>query len=335
MEQPEVGSFCKDARFEGFLLVRSAEKRTSSNGGPYLDMILADVTGEINAKVWNTSAEAPATGSVLRIRGLVTEYNGRLQLRVDRYRARTQDDDVDLTLLVPSAPTPPEQMRQEVDRTVRSMKNPVLRALTTEMLALTGDRLDYYPAAQRLHHAERSGLLHHITSMLRAAEAVLPCYAFLDGDLVRAGVIVHDLAKVFELQSDLLGNVADYTKEGILIGHLVRGVALVREAAARVEIDPSEEYVTLLEHLIISHHGLAEYGSPRPPMFPEAEMLHWLDVLDARMTEMSSVLRRTPPGVFSEKIWSLDRRLYHPVYFGQEKALPDPVQRKDAYDNLL
>ena len=119
-----------------------------------------------------------------------------------------------------------------------------------------------------------------------------------------AGVIAHDLSKIREMQSDDAGNVNDYTVEGLLLGHLVRGVTQVREAARRAGIPDEDEYVLLLEHMVISHHGEAEFGSPRPPMFPEAEMLHWLDVLDARMNEMNGIVRRTPAGAFSEKIWS-------------------------------
>ena len=119
------------------------------------------------------------------------------------------------------------------------------------------------------------------------------------------------------MQSDDAGNVNDYTVEGLLLGHLVRGVTQVREAARRAGIPDEDEYVLLLEHMVISHHGEAEFGSPRPPMFPEAEMLHWLDVLDARMNEMNGIVRRTPAGAFSEKIWSLDRRVYHPHYLSE------------------
>ena len=177
---------------------------------------------------------------------------------------------------------------------------------------MAGDRLMYFPAAQRLHHAERSGLLHHTTGMLRTAEHILAAYPFLNGDLLRAGVILHDLCKIQEMKSDSLGNVSDYTRDGLLIGHLVRGVAQLQLAAQNVGVEG--EIVLLLEHMILSHHGEAEYGSPRMPMFPEAEALHWVDLLDARMNEMQAIMQRVPEGAFSEKIWSLERRLYHPRY---------------------
>jgi 3'-5' exoribonuclease len=312
MEQTAVSQFVKDMRFDGFLLVRSAEQRTATSGSRYLDMNLADKTGEINAKVWDSAATAPQTGMALKVRGLVLEYNGRLQLRVDKMRPVEPQDEMDVSLLTPCAPEPPEEMRLTLQKVIDNMTREPLKVLLAEALRMAGEELNYFPAAQRLHHAERSGLLHHTTSMLKTADAVLACYPFLDADLLRAGVILHDLAKIEEMDSDSFGNVSDYTEDGLLVGHLVRGVAQLREAAAKVQIDG--ELVLLLEHMIISHHGEPEYGSPRRPMFPEAEALHWIDVLDARMNEMQGIMDRIPEGSFSEKIWSLDRRMYHPRY---------------------
>jgi len=312
MEQLTISQLSRDVRFEGFLLVRSSDQRTGSNGGKYLDMNLTDRTGEINCKMWDGTVAAPPVGSVIKVRGLVQEYNGRLQLRVERLRLATDEDNVELSRLVPCAPESPESMRREIEDTIDRFQSEDLRKIVREMLRLAGDNLSWFPAAQRLHHAERSGLLHHTTGMLRTAEHIIEAYPFLNGDLLRAGVILHDLSKIAEMKSDEMGNVTDYTRDGLLIGHLVRGVARLAEAAKNVGVEG--EVVVLLEHMIISHHGEAEYGSPRKPMFPEAEVLHWIDLLDARMNEMQGVMERTPQGAFSEKIWSLDRRLYHPLY---------------------
>lgn len=314
VEQPQLSCLQKDDKFEGYLLVRSAEKRTGSTGNPYLDMTLADSSGDINAKVWNVSQEAPAPGSVIKVRGTITEFNGRSQFRVEKFRPAQPEDHVDLTLLVASAPEKPEDMMARIDAIILRMRNETLRKVVGHLVDSVREKLLYYPAAQRMHHAERSGLLHHTTSMLAVASALLTCYPHLDADLLKAGVIVHDLSKIMEMDSDQYGNVADYTADGLLLGHLVRGVARVREAAAELQLDPDDEYLLLLEHMIISHHGEAAYGSPRPPMFPEAEMLHFIDVMDARMNQMDAVLNRTREGVFSERIMSLDRRLYHPRY---------------------
>ncbi len=299
-------------RYEGFLLVRSADQREGKTGGKYLDINLTDRTGEINCKLWDGNVPPPPAGSVVKVRGLVQEYNGRKQLRIERMRPATDADGVDLSRLVPCAPEAPDVYLAEIEATIDRFASEDLKKIVREMLRMAGDSLSWFPAAQRLHHAERTGLLHHTHSMLCTAERIIQAYPFLHGDLLRAGVILHDLSKITEMKSDEMGNVTDYTREGLLIGHLVRGVARLAEAARNVGV--TGEIVVLLEHMIISHHGIPEYGSPKPPMFPEAEVLNWIDTLDARMNEMEGIMARVPAGAFSEKIWSLDRRLYHPYY---------------------
>ena len=330
--QESVASLRKDMRFEGFLMVRTASTRVSNaTGKPYIDMTLADKTGEINCKVWDhvryndrkldENTVPPAAGAVVKVRGLVQEYNGRLQLRVELMRDAAKEDPVEMGLLVKCAPEKPGDMLAEIEGAIEEMTWEDLKVILKRMIARTGDKLMYYPAAQRLHHAEMGGLLHHTLSMLRVARAVAPMYPFLNRDLLFAGVIAHDLGKVVEMQADETGSVGDYTAEGLLLGHLVDGVAVVRECAREAGVEG--EAVLLLSHMIISHHGVPEFGSPKAPMFPEAEALHMIDDLDAKLNEMESVMERTPAGVFSEKIWSLDRRLYHPRYPRDDQGPPE------------
>jgi len=314
MENYSVCQLQRDMRFEGFLLVRSAEKRKDVKGNDYVDMNLTDRTGEINCKIWNwdPQTETPETGSAVKVRGTVQEYNGRLQLRVEKWRMSTPEDGVDMSLLVPCAPRKPEEMMADIRETVAGFESETLRKLTEGMLEHAGGDLSWFPAAQRMHHAERSGLLHHTTDMLRLAKAMLEIYPWLNRDLLLAGVIIHDLGKIEELKSDKAGNVTDYTRDGQLLGHLVRGITNLNRVADRLGIHG--EPVALLEHMLLSHHGESEYGSPKAPMFPEAEALHWLDIMDARMNTMKSAVDKTPPGAFSERIASLERRVYHPLY---------------------
>ena len=314
MEAYTVCQLQKDMRHEGFLLVRSAEKRKDSKGNDYVDLNLGDRTGEINCKIWNWdgSAEVPETGSVLKVRGTVQEYNGRLQFRVERWRPATEEDAVEMGALVASAPRSPREMRRQIEDTVDSFERADLKKLTKGMLALAGERLDWFPAAQRMHHAERSGLLHHTTDMLRVAESLLEVYPWLNRDLLLSGVIIHDLGKIDEMKSDRSGNVTDYSRDGQLLGHLVRGITNLNRVA--LEQGVHGEAVVLLEHMLLSHHGESEYGSPKAPMFPEAEALHWIDIMDARMNTMKTASDKTPEGAFSERIPSLERRIYHPLY---------------------
>ncbi len=313
-QQQQISMLVENMPFNGFLRVGFAERRTDSKGKEYLDLNLSDRSGEINCKMWNRPLPTvPHAGSVVKVEGTVQKYNGRMQMRIDHLSEARPDDDVDLSMLIACAPETPEAMKAVIEQTIESFESDPLKRIVREMIRLAGDRLDYYPAAMRMHHAERSGLLHHTTDMLRTAEKIVECYPFLNRELLLAGVIVHDLAKTAEMDSDTQGNVTDYTRDGLLVGHLVRGVAMLDRAAENVQA--GGEWLVLLEHMMISHHGIPEYGSPKYPMFPEAEALHWIDMLDAKMNEMKSIHDRTPAGAFSEKIMSLDgRRMYHPLY---------------------
>ena len=296
----------RDDRFEGYLIVRSAEQRASANGKNYLDMTLADKSGSINAKMWDGTVQPPLAGSIVKVRATGNEFNGRMQLRVEKIRAAENHDPVDMSALIPCAPRDPNEMLGEVVRAADHIADPDLRRITCELLDRAGDKLLTFPAAKQMHHAERGGLLHHTTTMLRAANAIMTVYPQLNASLLTAGVIVHDLAKIDEMDADTLGLVSDYSVDGKLIGHIVRGVVNIQLAAEKTKASPGK--ALLLQHMVLSHHGIPEYGSPLAPKFPEAEVLNTIDTLDARLYEMNEALSRAIPGGFSEKVWGLDNR---------------------------
>lgn len=296
----------RDDRFEGYLIVRSAEQRASANGKNYLDMTLADKSGSINAKMWDGTVQPPLAGSIVKVRATGNEFNGRMQLRVEKIRAAESRDQVDMSALIPCAPRDPNEMLGEVVRAADHIADPDLRRITCELLDRAGDKLLTFPAAKQMHHAERSGLLHHTTTMLRASNAIMSVYPQLNASLLIAGVIVHDLAKIDEMDADTLGLVSDYSVDGKLIGHIVRGVVNIQLAAEKTKANPGK--ALLLQHMVLSHHGIPEYGSPLAPKFPEAEVLNTIDTLDARLYEMDEALSRAIPGGFSEKVWGLDNR---------------------------
>lgn len=296
----------RDDRFEGYLIVRSAEQRASANGKNYLDMTLADKTGSINAKMWDGTVQPPLAGSIVKVRATGNEFNGRMQLRVEKIRAAESRDAVDMSTLIPCAPRDPREMREEIIRAADHIADKDLRLITCELLDRAGDKLLTFPAAKQMHHAERSGLLHHMTTMLRAANAIMSVYPQLNPSLLTAGVIVHDLAKIDEMDADTLGLVSDYSVDGKLLGHIVRGVVNIQLAAEKTKASPVK--ALLLQHMVLSHHGIPDYGSPIAPKFPEAEVLNTIDTLDARLFEMDEALSRAMPGGFSEKVWGLDNR---------------------------
>lgn len=323
--QPPLRGLSKGQVFEGFLLVKGAEIRPSANGSKYLDMTVADASGEVNAKLWDAAVPAPPPGSIVKVRGMMLEFKDRPQLRVDKLRPVEDGDEIDRAALVRVAPEEPEAMLREIEVRVAAIADGELRLVVEARLSESRGPLMYYPAAQRLHHAERSGLLHHMIGMLRVARALCEVYPSLDGDLLAAGVVLHDLCKISELSSNELGVVEEYTREGMLLGHLAVGAHKLLSACERLGV--RGELADVLAHMILSHHDLPEFGSPRRPMFPEAEALHVLDRLDARMYEMFNALEGAPAGGYTEKIWSLERKLYR-----RESDGRDDGSRADGAD---
>lgn len=296
----------RDDRFEGYLIVRSAEQRAAASGKFYLDMTLADKSGSINAKMWDGTVQPPVAGSIVKVRATGNEFNGRMQLRVEKIRAAESRDGVDMSTLIPCAPEDPKAMLAEIVRAADHIADKDLRLITCALLDRAGSQLLTFPAAKQMHHAERGGLLHHMTTMLRAANAIMTVYPRLNPSLLTAGIIVHDLAKIDEMDADALGLVSDYSIDGKLLGHIVRGVVNIQLAAEKT--GASRAKALLLQHMVLSHHGIPDYGSPIAPKFPEAEVLHTLDTLDARLYQMDEAISRALPGGFSEKVWGLDNR---------------------------
>ncbi len=305
-----ISDFEKGFLFEGFLLIRQVDVKTSgTTGKTYVDMTLGDKTGDIVSKWWDGSEAPAAVGEVLKVRGQVQEYMGRLQLRVERVRAAVPQDDVDMSSLVPSAPLDPQELLLEIQIAIDEIADEQLRRVVRTLYDEAGDKLLTAPAAQSFHHSVRSGLLWHVTTMLRAARALAAVYPQLDRDLLSAGVLIHDLSKLTEMNVTSIGVVDGYTTEGMLIGHIVAGVARIGEVGKALGCDP--ELIMLLQHMVLSHHGVPEYGSPRAPMFLEAEVLSHLDMLDARVYDITQALALAQPGTFTDRVRSLDgRRLY-------------------------
>ena len=303
-----VSDIRPNLKFAGRLLVRTAQVQTAKNGKPFLVLSLVDKTGGVQAKIWDWTGEPPVPGTILEIVGSGDEYNGHLQLRVHTIKPA----DGDPSDFVPAAPETPETMLAEVNATADALRDDSLRAIVRQLLdwSLQANLLSA-PAAKSMHHATRGGLLHHTVTMLRAAKALCEVYRFLDKDLLFAGVIAHDLAKLDEMAVDSLGLVSDYTRDGRLVGHIVRGVVNIEKAAACT--GAVRERATLLQHLVLSHHGEAEFGSPVPPKCPEALALSAIDRLDAKLFQMRDALRGVEPGSFSAPVWALDRiEIYKP-----------------------
>ena len=297
---------------EGFCLLKSVEQKTTQKGLPYLDLALIDADGEIGAKFWDYRPEAHgpfAANDLVKVRGTVSVYNGQDQFRVERMRRANDKDDVRMEDFVPSAPTPGEDMFAEIYAVVQGFANEDLRKLLLSILDERKESLLYWPAAFRLHHAVRGGLLWHTLSILKLAQAATALYPQLNAELLFAGVILHDIEKFSDFEVAATGLATGYTLKGNLVGHLAGGAAYL--ATKGLELNTPEELLILLQHMLISHHGDPEFGAAIRPMFLEAEVLSELDLLDARINQVSCALDGVQPGEYTSKLWALDNRKFY------------------------
>ncbi len=296
-----------------YLLVKSADKKTSSKGDSYLDMVLSDKSGEINAKLWSYVPAVHGeyeSGDIVKVRGTVSQYNGNPQLRIEKIRMTFPEDNVSAEDFVQTAEYSGEQMWQELYNKAAAFRDNDLKAIVTTMLSENKEQLLFWPAAFRLHHAIRSGLLMHTLSIVRLCESVALIYPFIDKDLLIAGAILHDIAKTSEYEISQSGLATGYTVKGNLIGHLAAGAIMIETTAKKLGIE--SEVVMLLQHMVLSHHGEPDFGAAVRPMFIEAELLSELDMLDARIYEMKEATADTEKGEFSGRMWSMDnRKLYN------------------------
>ena len=294
---------------QGFFVIKNVNVKSSSNNKMYLDLTLCDNSSEINGKVWDVNNDMIGTfsaGSVAKVKGSVTSWQNNLQLKIVRIRPTTEEDEINYETLIKSAPLKAKEMYSEIMSYIESMKNEDVKKLVKFLFEEKKEKLQYYPAAKSNHHSIRAGLLFHILRMLRSAKGLLGVYENLNSDLLYGGIILHDLEKVNEMSSDHLGIVSDYTKEGQLLGHIIMGIKKIDETAKSLNIP--EEISQIFQHMVLSHHYEPEYGSPKKPMVPEGELLHYIDMIDARVYDMEKALSSVEPGEFSDNVFVLDRR---------------------------
>ena len=317
MKQIFVEELKQNANIIDFFMVKMIGLKTRGNNKIYLDLKLEDKTGKVNSKKWDVAddekdmLEEIKEGDLVKVKASVTDWQNQKQLRVTRIRKAVDSDGLKLEDFVKAAPENPVHMYEYILDVAKSMEDEDLRRVTVRVLEDNREKLMYYPAAMRNHHAEFAGLLWHMKRMVMAGLKLCDVYTDLDKDMLAAGVIVHDIEKIHEIHSDLNGVSPGYSFEGQMLGHIVMGIKYLEKLGDELGI--SREKLIMLEHMILSHHYEPEFGSPKKPLFLEAEMLHYLDIMDARMFDMSEALSTAKPGDFSDRVWTLDnRRLYKP-----------------------
>ena len=292
MKPPYLSDLKPNQVFTTTLLVHGKDVRQKKSGEPYLSMLLGDRTGEIDAKMWDNVAEVVDTferDDFVKVKGLLQIFQNRLQMTVHKM-ARVMDADVDFADFFPASARDPMEMFGELRALVAGVRNPHLRALLEAFLNDEPLARMYRtaPAAKHVHHAYLGGLIEHVLSVCRLCHLTASHYGTVDYDLLLTGAVLHDIGKVAELTYD---RSFGYSTEGQLLGHIVIGLGLLHEKLQQIPDFPPKLRV-LVEHLIISHHGELEFGSPKVPLFPEALLLHHLDNLDSKMECMRALAEK-------------------------------------------
>jgi 3'-5' exoribonuclease len=305
--------------------------KPKKTGEPYLALTLGDRTGHIEAKMWDNvqdALDAFEQDDFIKIKGLLNKYKNRFQITIHKLR-RLGDSEVDFSDYLPKTTKDIGELWQTLAGYVASFQNPYLKTLVESFMAdpEIAEAYRIAPAAKTLHHAYIGGLLDHVVSLCRSCDAVSRNYPQINRDLLLTGAFLHDIGKIHELTYN---RSFSYSTRGQLLGHMVIELEMLQAKIALVPGFP-DELKTLVEHLIISHHGQYEFGSPKLPMFPEALMLHYLDDLDSKMESMRAHFER---GGDSEGVWtgfnpSLGRPLLNSARFlekteKQPSAAPPP-----------
>jgi 3'-5' exoribonuclease len=310
----DISAFDEGRSFDGFFLVLAKQQRLTKTNKPYLNLMLGDKTGQLEARVWEPNDPRIARdfekGSIVKVRGSASRFDERVQMKVDQLRL-AQEGEAEKMDLLPATQYDVKALWQHLEAAINSFTNADLQRLLRTILAdpAVATAFREAPAARQLHHAWLGGLLEHVVSLLTLADKVAAHYPLLDRDLLLTGVILHDIGKTREL-SWAVG--FDYTIEGTLLGHIQFGTEMVDKAVEKLPGFP-ERLRTLVIHMILAHHGELEFGSPKLPMIPEALVLNFVDDLDAKMQAMQSEFDKCEregksPEELTGKVWSLDNR---------------------------
>ena len=314
-------------------VVASKQVKAKKNGEPYLALILADRSGQIEAKMWDNVDEfilAFEQDDFLKVKGLVNKYKNRFQLTIHKLR-RMDEGDIDFTDYLPKTTKDIGELWRTLTEFVATFENPHLKSLVELFMADSeiAERYRNAPAAKTLHHAYIGGLLDHVVSLFRSCDLISRNYPQVNRDLLLTGAFLHDIGKIQELTYN---RAFSYSTRGQLLGHMIIELEMLQAKLAQLPGFP-EELKILLEHMIISHHGQYDFGSPKLPMFPEALMLHYLDDLDSKMEAMRAHFEREAEleGPWTSYNASLGRPLLDSRKFMQgEKA---PAAKTNAEDS--
>lgn len=284
-------------------------KKTTTNAD-YATMIAYDGKDKIEAKMWKFTDELReklVSGEVYVVDGRMKDYQGKLQLNITSIRLVDENDHVNLDEYYEKAKISSEELAKQINEYFKKIDNEYLKSIVSVLLKKHFKDFFEFPAAVTMHHNYYSGLAYHTYSMLKLSDVYLQMYPFLNKDLVYSGIILHDLGKLLELSGP---KGTEYTKLGKLIGHISIGANEIYATAIDLGIEKTEEVINLL-HIILSHHGQLEYGSPKEPITAEAELIHLLDYSDSRMASLEKEICKINKGEYTSPITAFDRKSFY------------------------
>ena len=320
MNRQHVNTLADGQTVDEVYLLADKQLRANRNAETYLLSQLRDGSGQISGLLWNVRedvAAAVSTGDLVHIRGRVQLFQGNLQIILTSI-APVNSDDYDVAEFMPASEADTEKLLDRLNEILRAIADPSLNALAVSFLEDVElmQSLARAPAGVRLHHAWNGGLLEHIVNLLETADRIADLYPTVNFELLKIGILLHDIGKTRELDYE---STFSYTHEGQLIGHLVQGVEMLNDHIRALETSTGQPFPTELQlrvkHMILSHHGAYEFGSPKLPMTPEAIALHYLDNLDAKVNEFQSLIDSDPN---DDSVWTpynpnLQRKIFKGV----------------------
>ena len=313
----DLAAFDEGKHIEGFFLILTRQLATTKANKQYLKLVLGDKSGQLDAVAWELSdskiSREVERGEIVKVRGEFSRYNERPQLKLLQMR-KALASEAEKSDMLPATTYDVAELWQKLMDFIESFTEPDLKRLLSALLInpenpAMAEAFRQAPAAKQLHHAFLGGLLEHVISLLTLADRVAPHYPIVHRDLLLTGVILHDIGKLRELSWEIG---FEYTLEGTLLGHIHIGAALAEQTMNNLP-NFSPKLKTLVLHMILSHHGKLEFGSPKLPMTPEALALSFIDDLDAKMQAIDNEFQKTiregkAPDEMTGKVWALDQR---------------------------
>ncbi len=302
-------SLSNNEEIELILRLSDVVVKKTSSGDDYASMIGFDGDDKIEAKIWSFTDELKeilVNGEVYKVLARTKQYQNRTQLNILSLE-KINDENYDLSKFYEKAKFSSDELAQKINGYFKKIDNQILKSIVSVLLKKHFKDFFDYPAAVTMHHNYYSGLAYHTYSMLKLSDAYLDLYPFLNRDLVYAGIILHDLGKLIELSGP---KGTEYTKKGKLLGHISLGSNEIYKVSVELGVDESEEVINLL-HIILSHHGQLEFGSPKEPITPEAVLIHFLDFNDSRMAALEPEVKKTEKGEYTQQITPFDRKSFY------------------------